>query len=264
MPISRRTFIHHAMFTTTATAASAHIPAHASATGYLGSTPLIQTEHPRIVQLAQDITRAAPSRVAAAVLIHDWVRDEIAFGIPGGFYDTSATETLDAKVGYCNTKVTLFQALLRASSIPARIRMMDLSAQVLRGLLDPGTAYVDHAIAEVFLEGCWIKVDSYVTDRPLVAVARKKLLLSNEMAGFGIHINGKSHWSGSVDNFIQCLNDGSIQNYVLKDHGVFEDVADFYQQSPQPRNRKTLLNSLALRLGSSFVNRQIQNVREGG
>jgi hypothetical protein len=257
MPISRRTFVHKAMLVATVTSAKARAP------DYLESTSLIQAEHPRIVQLAQDITRSAPSRVAAAVLIHNWVRDEIAFGIPGGFYDTAATETLDAKVGYCNTKVTLFQALLRAASIPARIRMMDLSAQVLNGLLNPGTAYVDHAIAEVFLEGRWIKVDSYVTDRPLVAVARKKLSLSSEKAGFGIHLYGNSHWDGVSDNFIQCLNDGSIQNYVLKDHGIFTDVADFYQQSQQPRNRKTLLSSLGLRLGSSYVNRQIQNIRVG-
>ena len=44
--------------------------------------------------------------------------------------------------------------------ISTRIRMMDLSAQVLQGLFDPGTAYVDHAITEVFLAGRWIKVDS--------------------------------------------------------------------------------------------------------
>jgi Transglutaminase-like superfamily len=260
MPISRRSFVHHAMLITSGTAAAA---AQTLSPEYLASTPLIQTAHPRITGLAQDITRTAQSEVEAAVLIHDWVRDDIAFGLPGGFYNTSAVETLDAKVGYCNTKVTLFQALLRAVAIPARIRMMDLSKQVLDGLFDPGTAYVDHAIAEVYLKGRWIKVDSYVTDRRLMAAARKKLLKTHEQAGFGIHINGNSQWDGATDNFIQCLNDGSIQNYVLKDHGVFADVADFYQQAQQARNRSTFFSALALRLGHSFINRQIQSVRAG-
>jgi hypothetical protein len=128
-------------------------------------------------------------------------------------------------------------------------------------LITSGTAYVDHAIAEVYLKGRWIKVDSYVTDRRLVAAARKKLLKTREQTGFGIHINGNSQWDGATDNFIQCLNDGSIQNYVLKDHGVFADVADFYQQPQQARNRSTFFSALALRLGHSFINRQIQSVR---
>jgi transglutaminase-like putative cysteine protease len=126
----------------------------------LSATALVETHHPRIAALSKEVTRSADSDRMAAVLLHDWVRDQIAFGIPPGFYETTATEVLDAKVGYCNTKVTLFSALLRARGIPTRMRMMDLSAQVLQGLFDPGTPYVDHAVTEVFLEGRWIAVDS--------------------------------------------------------------------------------------------------------
>ncbi|MBS7807038.1 transglutaminase-like domain-containing protein [Variovorax sp. PCZ-1] len=232
------------------------------ASWHLSSTALIQAGHPRITALAKDITRAATSEVSAAVLIHDWVRDEIAFGIPSGFYDTTAIETLDAKLGYCNTKASLFQALLRARSIPTRTRMMDLSAQVLKGVLDPGTAYVDHAITEVFLQGRWIQVDSYVVDSQLANVARRKLSKTSEKAGFGVHINGSSRWDGTTDSLIQCLNDGSIKDYVLKDHGLFADVADFYQRVQTARNRKTLFSAVALRLGHGYVNRQIQSVRD--
>lgn len=228
----------------------------------LGSTDLIQTQHPRIAALAKEITRTADSDRKAAILIHDWVRDQILFGIPSGFYETSATETLDQKVGYCNTKVTLFSALLRARKIPTRMRMMDLSAQVLQGLFNPGSPYVDHAISEVFLEGRWIKVDSYVVDKRLAAVASKKLTASRSKAGLGIHIDGKTDWDGQSDNFIQCLDNQTIPSYVLKDHGLMMDVADFYQRAPAPRNRKTLMVDLMTRFGSSYINQTINSIRK--
>jgi transglutaminase-like putative cysteine protease len=230
----------------------------------LQSTALIQIHHPRIAALANEITRGADSTRIAAVRIHDWVRDQIPFGIPPAFYETSAIESLDVKVGYCNTKVTLFNALLRASAIPSRIRLMDLSAQVLHGLLDPGTPYVDHALTEVFLNGRWIKVDSYVVDKPLVAAAAKKLALGSRKAGFGIHSEGNPDWDGHKDNFIQYMDNTSIPNYVLTDHGLFVDVADFYQKVETARNRKTLISELGIRLGAASINQRIQKIRIDG
>jgi hypothetical protein len=231
-------------------------------TANLMSTDLIEANHPRIVTLAKQITRDTGGERAAAMRIHDWVRDQIAYGIPPAFYETSATESLDVKVGYCNTKVTLFNALLRARAIPTRIRVVDLSAQVLDGLLDPGTPYVDHALTEVFLDGRWIKVDSYVVDKPLVMVAARKLALTKRKAGFGIHTDGNPDWDGRNDNFIQYMDNDAIPNYVLKDHGVFVDVADFYQKIQATRNRKTVLTGLGIRLGSRSINQHIQRIRD--
>jgi Transglutaminase-like superfamily len=264
----RRKFIESALYVSTALAARKAMAM--MKTDYedlptvenLQSTASIETNHPRIAALAKEITRGADSTRVAAVRIHDWVRDQIPFGIPPAFYETSATESLDVKVGYCNTKVTLFNALLRASAIPSRIRLMDLSAQVLHGLLDPGTPYVDHALTEVFLNGRWIKVDSYVVDKPLVVAAMKKLALGSRKAGFGIHSDGNPDWDGHKDNFIQYMDNTSIPNYVLKDHGLFIDVADFYQRVQATRNRKTLISSLGIRLGSVSINQHIQRIRK--
>jgi transglutaminase-like putative cysteine protease len=229
----------------------------------LKSTSLVEANHPRIVALAKEITQNTSQERIAAVRIHDWVRDQIPFGIPPAFYETSATETLDVKLGYCNTKISLFNALLRARQIPTRIRVVDLSAQVLQGLLDPGTPYVDHALIEVFLEGRWIKVDSYVVDKPLIVAATKKLALNRGKAGFGIHIDGNPDWNGSDDNFIQYMNNASIPNYVLKDHGLFFDVADFYQKVEAARNRKTFISGLGIRFGHASINQRIHRIRLG-
>jgi transglutaminase-like putative cysteine protease len=270
MKMSRRTFVQNTFYLSTASAAGKTMATpkveddRLPNAENLQSTALIEANHPRIAALAKEITRNANSERMAAVRIHDWVRDQIPFGIPPAFYETSATESLDTKVGYCNTKVTLFNALLRASAIPSRMRMMDISAQVLQGLLDPGTPYVDHALTEVFLDGRWIKVDSYVVDKPLVVAAAKRLALSTSKAGFGIHLDGNPDWDGRSDNFIQYMNNASIPNYVLKDHGLFADVADFYQKVQTTRNRKTLISGLGIRLGSASINQRIQQIRMEG
>jgi transglutaminase-like putative cysteine protease len=227
----------------------------------LQSTVMIESNHPTIIALAKQITRDAGGERMAAIQIHDWVRDQIPFGIPPAFYETTATESLDVKTGYCNTKVTLFNALLRASGIPTRMRVMDLSAQVLDALFSPGTPYVDHALTEVFLEGKWIRVDSYVVDKPLADAARKRLRQSVQKAGFGIHLAGSSEWDGRSDNFIQYMDKTDIKDYVKKDHGLFADIADFYRKVPSARNRKTLISGLAIRLGSSSINQQINEIR---
>ena len=255
MPINRRVLLQASALAMPATAQPAPDD--------LKATALIESTHPRIAALAKDVTASAGTDRAAAIVVHDWVRDQSAFGIPRGFYDSSATQTLDAGVGYCNTKVNLFSALLRARGIATRIRVMDLSAQVLGGLFNPGTPYVDHAITEVFLEGRWVKVDSYVVDTPLVKSAERKLAASGAKAGFGIHLDGKSSWDGSSDNFIQCVDSGAIKDYVLKDHGLFIDVADFYARTADARNRKTLVSGLGIWIGAPFINRQIDTIRTG-
>jgi Transglutaminase-like superfamily len=266
--VLRRTFTKHTLqmssaLIATKTMAKATIESKNSlATPYLTASGLIQTTHPKIVALANEITIEATSAREAAVLIHNWVRDQILFGLPPRFYETTATESLDAKVGYCNTKVSLFSALLRAKNIPTRIRVVDLSAEVLSGVIDPGTPNVDHSLTEVFLDDQWLQVDSYVVDKPLAEAARKKLVANQRIAGFGIHLNGSTQWNGRTHSFIQCMNDGVIPNYVLKDHGLFSDVNEFYQKVQQARNRLNFLSSLGIRIGVPSINRHIQKIRE--
>ncbi len=245
------------------TAAAAGPPTAAD----LAPTPLIDCAHPRITGLAAEITQGATSPVAAAVLVHNWVRDRIAFGIPPAFYDIKASEVLDAGVGYCNPKATLFSALLRALGIPTRTRMFDLSAAVLAGLFDPGTASVDHAVTEVWLHGRWVGIDSYVVDLTLARAAALRLAAERREAGYGIHAAGRSEWDGQAATRIQCVaqtsDSKSAGSWIRADHGLFGDVADFYARAPQPRNRLNMLSAVFIRWGAAGINRRIDSIRQG-
>ena len=227
----------------------------------VAATAWIDAAHPRIRQLAADLTRGVATPTEAAVRLHDWVRDRIPFGIPPAFYALRASEVLEAGVGYCNTKTTLFSALLRAAGVPTRTHMFDLSAEVLRGLFDPRTAFVDHAVTEVWLDGRWIGVDSYVVDLPLARAAAARLRAEGREAGYGIHLAGTSTWDGRSAARIQCVASGAAAGWLQADHGLFADVADFYERVPQARNRRGVASGLLIRLASAGINRSIDAVR---
>ena len=111
------------------------------------SEPLVQSNHPEIIRLAQRLARGQRDPRVVAERINRWVYDSltkrITFGIP------SALQVLRARGGDCNEHAQLFVALARAAGIPARV--------------DAGLAYIDgkfyyHAWPEIFLHD-WVSVD---------------------------------------------------------------------------------------------------------
>jgi transglutaminase-like putative cysteine protease len=118
------------------------------------SEPLIQSNHPKIIQLAWRIAGAGASHDPSArdplivaqrinTWVHDSIKDRVTFGVP------SALRVLQTRVGDCNEHTQLFVALARAVGLPARIAA--------------GLAFVDgkfyyHAWPEVLLND-WVAVD---------------------------------------------------------------------------------------------------------
>ena len=122
--------------------------------------------HPTVREKSMALTRGLTTPRERAVAIFEFVRDGIAFGWTSDFYDQRPEDVLAARVGYCNTKSTIFIALLKVAGIEARPVYVDISSEVLHGFDVPGP-FVDHSYTEVFLEGRWLAVDAYVVDRPL-------------------------------------------------------------------------------------------------
>lgn len=154
---------------------------------FLGPTVAIDADAPSIRAQAARLTADARTDRERAVAIHDFVRDEVKFGWQAAFYESRASAVLAARIGFCNTKSTLFVALLRAAGIPARVRFVDLDAGLLRGIVRPGTPYVDHAFTEVYLDGRWIRTDSSIVDRELFDAAHRRLTAEGRLLGYGIH-----------------------------------------------------------------------------
>lgn len=218
-------------------------------------------DNPKISSLVNKLTSGAPSQREKAIRIHEYVRDSILFGFSNGFYKESSVEVLESKIGFCNTKSTLFVALLRAAKIPARQVFVDINAQILRGLLSPGTEYVDHSYTEVFLDGRWLKTDSYVVDTKLFKNSIKLLKEEGKLIGYGVHINGSNQWNGKSDSFSQFVNDGSYPSLTTRHYGTHEDTASFYRKEKNTWNKQSTIENLFYRFFIGSVNKNIARFR---
>jgi hypothetical protein len=215
-----------------------------------------------IVETTNKVVAGARGERERAVRIHDFVRDEIKFGWSTGFYDQRASDVLSVKIGYCNTKSTLFVAMLRAAGIEARQHFVNIDAAIVRDFLNPGTSYVDHSYVEVRIDGRWLNVDSYIVDRPLANAARTRLQREGKIVGYGVHRNGTSDWDGTTDAFSQFVNDGAHPRLTTQNFGVYDDVHAFYASgngvNAQPWVVRQLIGVFARR-----ANQKIESVRRG-
>lgn len=227
---------------------------------WLAATPYIDHQHPAVREVVQ---REAPPSLPAierAVRLHDFVRDGVPFGWSSAFYDEPASGVLTSGVGFCNTKGTLFTALLRAAGIPARQHFVDIDARILHPFIDPGTAYVDHSFTEVHLDGRWWQVDSYIVDTPLARSARRRLTDEGLAIGYGLHADGRSQWDGRSDAFAQYVQTGRVVPLGTRDHGVHADVGAFYA-SGAGVNRLNGLLRIGFGLFAWQANRRIEALR---
>lgn len=219
-------------------AAGPMIDEAAAPTAFLAATDVIDAGHPEVVRVAREVTGGATSDREKAVRLHDHVRDEVLFGFQSRFYAVRASEVLEAGVGYCNTKSTLFVALLRAAGVPARQRFVDIDAGILRGITSPPGSMVDHSFTEVWLDGRWVATDSYIVDPGLMSVARAKLEAEGRSLGYGAHVRGTNEWDGATDAFSQFVDP---ENTSTRDFGVHSDVMAFYRDTPDARDRRGVL-----------------------
>lgn len=227
---------------------------------WLERTRFIDHDHPSIRAVVEQAAPVALPPVERAVRLHDFVRDRVPFGWSPAFYDETASQVLASGVGFCNTKGTLFTALLRAAGLPARQHFVDIHADILFPFIDPGTDFVDHSFTEVHLGGRWLAVDSYIVDRPLERGARARLASENRVLGYGLHADGRSEWDGGSEAFAQFVRNGRWPTLSRRDHGVHRDIGAFIE-SGLAVNR---LNAL-LRIGFGFfagrANRRIAALR---
>ena len=142
--------------------------------------------------------------------IHDFVRDRIKFGWREDFGRYKASEVLGAEIGFCMSKTTLFVAMLRAAGIPARPRFVDIHSKILEGFAVP-EGYLDHSYAEVYIEGRWFGVDSYVVPEPMARRAQELLRDKAMKFGYGVALSGQYEWDGKSPSFIQYVADESLK-----------------------------------------------------
>ncbi len=227
----------------------------------LGATPLIDKDHPRIQSTAAKLTRGLETDSEKAVAIHDFVRDKIAYGFGPKFYEHRASEVLRMRRGFCNSKSTLFIALLRSAEIPARLRFVELAPPILDGIVKQRTPWIDHSYCEVWLHGKWVGVDSYNVDARLFKAAQAKLKREGKDLGYGVHKNGKLHWDGIHPNFSQYVNGSDRPKISKRELGVHRDVETFYATTEGAWNEMDRPTRVFFPIAAFSMNHKLANVR---
>jgi hypothetical protein len=114
---------------------------------FMEPQPFVQSDDPRIIKQAQEITGEDKDTLKVAHKLLDWVHDNLrkypSAGIP------NASEVLQNLSGDCNEHAVLFMALARAAGIPAK---MDAGLVLMDG------KFYYHAWNEIYV-GQWLTVD---------------------------------------------------------------------------------------------------------
>jgi hypothetical protein len=116
---------------------------------YLEPTLAAPSVHPRIMQTAESIASDAPTPLATAQRIVDWIQHNVAKEAVDVF---SALDVLDGRKAECQGHTYLYTALARARGIPTR---------VVNGLTysDEHKGFLYHTWAESWLGADWVAVD---------------------------------------------------------------------------------------------------------
>ena len=136
---------------------------------YLKETTMLDYSNENIQQLIQSRKWNQLDTFDCLREIYNYIRDEILFGYN---VDDSikASKVLSDGFGQCNTKGTLFMALLRACNIPCRVHGFTIDKELQKGAMT-GFVYknapqnVFHSWVEVYFEDKWYELEAFILDK---------------------------------------------------------------------------------------------------
>ena len=135
---------------------------------YLEPEIFIESDHPEIIALAEEITKGSKDSWEAAVRLSEWVGKEISGAIPGG---TTAINTLRTRQGECGSHSRLLTAFCRAAGIPSRLSIGCMYSPWYGG------SFGQHAWTEVYMgeKIGWVAIDATIQEYDYVDAGHIKL-----------------------------------------------------------------------------------------
>ncbi len=223
---------------------------------------LSDSDHPLVMDEAQRLVADRETRLEKVNALFYFVRDEIRFGFPPKWDAVRASETLQYKIGYCNTKATLFLALCKAASIPARIHTGLIDIRIMRGVF-PGFSFPflpkagGHSWLEVEIDGTWRPLDSYINDKPYYENALRKLHAGGMTTAYSI---SEAKGASSCE-----FNFGEVgfmhMGAVVEDHGTWNDFEEY--MASDKYIGMTRLQALVYPVIARISNRKIRKIISG-
>lgn len=196
--------------------------------------PYIESDRPKIRELAEEIVRNEKNHYRKARKIYDWIIDNLDYRLLPGL--EGAAYALEKKHGECGEYSALFTALCRAAGIPAR--------PVIGMMANPFNE--PHVWAEFYLENIgWIPVDATYAD------------------GW----KNKDSWFGRLDNGRVILSKGFnvilIPEIEIKSLPIFQIGAWWYKGDNAGARNTVSLNMKAESVISGNKVKEYKNDKYG-
>ena len=201
---------------------------------YLKETRMLNYSDERIQRLIKDRKWKNADEFKCLKAIYNFVRDEILFGYN---VDDSilASQVLSDGYGQCNTKGTLFMALLRACGIPCRVHGFTIDKKLQKGAMT-GFVYksapknVFHSWVEVYFEEQWYELEAFILDKAyLTKLQEKNSDCIGAFCGYGVAVKDFKHPVIDFDR-----NNTYIQSKgINQDFGVYDSPDELLKEHHQ-------------------------------
>jgi hypothetical protein len=225
---------------------------------WLGTSPLLDLDDPKLRLRAQSLTQLCKSEREKALVVYAFVK-RIPYGKAFKMRLHTAREVLQQSHADAPDKATLLIALLRLAGLPARIRYLTLQGEVMRGLLN-GVPEPTRPVVETFRDGRWIATDTYIFDASYLDAARKRLKANGWTWGYGIHVDGASLWDGNEDAYLGKLPPAE-DPLLVEDHGFFCDTLEFVSSPSYREMHVRLARAVQWNMLSPVMERAIRELR---
>lgn len=227
---------------------------------YLAETTMLDYSNKNIQQLIMDKRWKEKDTFECLRCIYNFVRDEILFGYN---IDDSipASRVLEDGYGQCNTKGTLFMALLRACGIPCRVHGFTIDKRLQKGAMT-GLVYrkapknIFHSWVEVYFENKWYELEAIILDQEYLMKLRKiKSDCTGPFCGYGI----------AVKDFQNIIIDFNRNNTYIQseginqDFGVYESIDELLKEHHQEMS--VVKSFLYKNIGRHLMNHNIRRIR---
>ena len=227
---------------------------------YLLKTAMLNYDDPAIERLIVQRGWRSLAEFEQIRRIYNYVRDEILFGYNVDD-DIPASRVLKDGYGQCNTKGTLFMALLRACSIPCRVHGFTIDKKLQKGAMT-GFVYrnapdnVFHSWVEVYLDGTWYELEAFILDKSYIENLQKiKSDCVGAFCGYGV----------AVKDFRNPVIDFDKNNTYIQSEGINQDFGIYDSPDEMLKEHHQDLSApkrFAYRyLGRHLMNKNVRRIR---
>lgn len=227
---------------------------------YLKETKMLNYSDVSIQNLIKDRKWNELDEFEKIKSVYNYVRDEIVFGYNVDD-DIPASKVLQDGYGQCNTKATLFMALLRAVNIPCRIHAFTIDKKLQKGAMTAlvyklAPKNVLHTWVEVLYEDNWYNLEGIILDKKYLNSLQN--LFKNckgEFYGYGIAVeefeNIDTNWNKN-NTYIQSKG-------INNDYGIYNAPDEMLKEHQQKMSG--IKKFMYRNIGRHLMNRNVKRIR---